>query len=128
MLRRFALPRDEQAPAAARRAIDHVCADLDDAPVDDARLLISELVTNSVRHGVGDTIVVMIDGGMRDGAMRETLRCEVIDDGSGFVPPTRHPDASGGWGLELVGRLSASWGVREGSTHVWFELPAVRRG
>jgi hypothetical protein len=28
----------------------------------------------------------------------------------------------GGWGLHLVETLSRRWGVREGSTHLWFEL------
>jgi hypothetical protein len=31
---------------------------------------------------------------------------------------------AGGWGLHLVETLSRRWGVREGSTHVWFELAA----
>ncbi len=35
-------------------------------------------------------------------------------------------DEAGGWGLHLVETLAESWGVREGSTHVWFEL-AQRR-
>jgi hypothetical protein len=30
----------------------------------------------------------------------------------------------GGWGLHMVETLSRRWGVREGSTHVWFELPS----
>lgn len=85
----------------------------------DLRLLISELVTNSVRHGDGDSVVVLLDADVPG-----TLRCEVIDDGTGFVPRARQPDAIGGRGLDLVEQLASSWGVREGSTHVWFELPA----
>lgn len=87
--------------------------------LDDARLLISELVTNSVQHGGGDSIIVHIDGDLPD-----VLRCEVIDDGCGFVPRARADRVVGGWGLDLVEQIAASWGVREGSTHVWFELPA----
>jgi anti-sigma regulatory factor (Ser/Thr protein kinase) len=119
---RLVLPRDEQAPAAARQAIDALEPDLDADTLSDARLLISELVTNSIRHGSGDAVVVLMDAQAPD-----VLRCEVIDDGSGFVPRARADRVVGGWGLELVERLSRSWGVREGSTHVWFELAAAPR-
>jgi anti-sigma regulatory factor (Ser/Thr protein kinase) len=119
MLCRLEFPRDERAPAQARRAVDQLGTVCDHRTVADARLLISELVTNSVRHGDGDTVVVLLDADVPG-----TLRCEVIDDGTGFVPRARQRDAIGGWGLEMVEQLATSWGVREGSTHVWFELPA----
>lgn len=109
----------------ARQSIDDLRPALGADTVADARLLISELVTNSVQHGHGDSIVVHIDA--EDPGV---LRCEVIDDGTGFVPRARQDDTPvGGWGLDLVERIAASWGVREGSTHVWFELrqsPASR--
>lgn len=117
MLCRLEFPRDERAPAAARQALAELPAQV--APLDDARLLISELVTNSVKHGAGETVTVLLDA-----EMPGRLRCEVIDDGSGFVPRGRENREIGGWGLELVEQLSRSWGVREGSTHVWFELVA----
>jgi anti-sigma regulatory factor (Ser/Thr protein kinase) len=117
MLRRVELPRDERAPAVARRALDDLCPALDRTRREDARLLISELVTNSVTHGDGDTVVILIDA-----ELPGVLRCEVVDDGAGFVPRARGARSVGGWGLDLVERLAASWGVREGSTHVWFEL------
>lgn len=121
MVRRLELPRDERAPAAARDAV----ANLPELPDDvrpDVRLLVSELVTNSVRHGNGESVIVLLDA-----EPPETVRCEVIDDGSGFVPRGRESRTVGGWGLELVERIATSWGVREGSTHVWFELPADAR-
>lgn len=118
MLRRFELPRDAQAPAAARRAVDELRPALDADTHADARLLISELVTNSVRHGNGDRVTVMIDADRPS-----VLRCEVVDDGGGFVPRGRGNREVGGWGLDLVEQIAASWGVREGSTHVWFEIP-----
>jgi anti-sigma regulatory factor (Ser/Thr protein kinase) len=117
MLRRLELPRDQRAPAAARRAVEEFRDSLTQERLDSARLLISELVTNSVKHGGGDRVTVLIDPDLPG-----TLRCEVIDDGHGFVPRAREQEAIGGWGLELVERLASSWGVREGSTHVWFEL------
>lgn len=120
MLRRLELPRNELAPAAARRAMDDLSSTVEPDTLADARLLISELVTNSVQHGDGERVVVLIDADPPG-----SLRCEVIDDGHGFVPRARAEErAIGGWGLDLVERIAASWGVREGSTHVWFELGA----
>lgn len=96
-------------------AIDPQCAD-------QARLLLSEIVSNAVRHGEGETIRVLLDA-VHGGE----LRCEVMDEGHGFVPTARDQPAltEGGWGLHLVETLSRRWGVREGSTHVWFELAAA---
>jgi anti-sigma regulatory factor (Ser/Thr protein kinase) len=115
---RFELTRDARAPAAAREALRERCPGLDAATTDTARLLVSELVTNSVQHGEGETVTVLIDSGLPD-----VLRCEVIDGGRGFVPLTRADRPAGGWGLQLVEQLSSSWGLREGLTHVWFDLP-----
>lgn len=117
MLRRFEFPRDPRAPAAARQAVDDLGLPAHTRAVSDARLLISELVTNSVQHGAGESVTVMIDGDLPG-----VLRCEVIDDGGGFVPRGRENRVMGGWGLDLVEQIARSWGVREGSTHVWFEL------
>jgi anti-sigma regulatory factor (Ser/Thr protein kinase) len=119
MLRTIELPRDELAPSRARHAVASACADNGSRLTSEARLLVSELVTNSVVHGEGDAIRLVVDLDHRG-----RLRCEVIDAGDGFVPVARAADRteSGGWGLELVERLSDRWGVREGSTHVWFEL------
>lgn len=121
MLRRLELPRDAQAPAAARQAVDDLRDDFDADTVEDLRLLVSELVTNSVQHGGGEQVTILIDPDLGG-----TVRCEVIDDGSGFVPRGRAGREVGGWGLDLVEQLADSWGVREGSTHVWFELSAQR--
>ena len=118
-MRTLDLARDERAPTIARNALDELVPELGDATLEDARLLVTELVTNSVRHGQGESVRVILD---RRGP--DQLRCEVVDDGSGFLPIARpaHADQDGGWGLHLVERLARDWGVREGSTHVWFEL------
>lgn len=120
MIRTLDIARDDRAPLRARRALDDLALELDEDIIDDARLLVTELVSNSVRHGRGDTVRVIFDRPAPD-----RLRCEVVDDGSGFRPIARirhHDDEPGGWGLELVERLARDWGVHEGSTHVWFEL------
>ncbi|HET9102277.1 MAG TPA: ATP-binding protein [Solirubrobacteraceae bacterium] len=119
MLIRLELPRDKSAPAAARQAIDELRPVPSTQVRSDARLLVSELVTNSVRHGTGDHVVVLLDH--EDSGV---LRCEVIDQGAGFVPRARPDQPVGGWGLELVEQIASSWGVREGSTHVWFAIHA----
>ena len=118
MLRTLELPRDDRAPALARRALAATAADVDPGLVEDARLIVSELVTNSVRYGAGDEVRLRIEADEHRG-----LRCEVRDAGSGFVPrlPEGRRDA-GGWGLQIVNRLADRWGVGHGSTHVWFEL------
>lgn len=116
--RRFEFTRDPQAPAAARRAVSEVCDGLDHQHADVARLLVSELVTNSVQHGEGATVTVLAHDGPSG-----TMRCEIIDEGGGFVPPQRATQSVGGWGLQLVARLAARWGVSDGSTCVWFDLP-----
>ena len=117
MLLRLELPRNERAPATARHALDELRPPLAGRVRSDAQLLVSELVTNSVAHGSGDKIVVLLDHEQPGG-----LRCEVIDQGSGFVPRARPDQPVGGWGLELVEQIASSWGVREGSTHVWFAI------
>jgi anti-sigma regulatory factor (Ser/Thr protein kinase) len=115
MIRAQDIPRDPRAPAIARRMVD----EFEGVVAGKARLLVSEVVTNAVRHGDGATAHVLLDAGS-DGE----LRCEIVDEGEGFVPTARDKPsmAEGGWGLHLVETLSRRWGVREGSTHVWFEL------
>jgi anti-sigma regulatory factor (Ser/Thr protein kinase) len=115
----IAISRDPRAPYSARRAIEEYTASLDPAIVPDAKLLVSELITNSVKYG-GDGEVRLQ---MRSDHARH-LRVEVVDQGSGFVPVARDRPATdvGGWGLHLVETLSKRWGVHEGSTHVWFEI------
>ena len=82
-------------------------------------LLVSELVTNSVKYGgAGDLrLQVELDSPKR-------LRVEVVDQGVGFEPKARDRPltTAGGWGLHLVEELADRWGVHEGSTHVWFEI------
>lgn len=99
--------------------VDEFAHVVDRELADNARLLLSEVVTNSVRHGEGPTVRVLLDI-----AEEGSLRCEVVDEGEGFVPKARDKPTTeaGGWGLHLVETLSRRWGVREGSTHVWFEL------
>ncbi len=112
---------DLHSPAEARRSLEVLRPSLDDALVDDAVLLVSEIVSNSVRHArldSGDAIQVRVRG------TNSMLHVDVVNPGPGFDPdhlPTSR--AHGGWGLRLLDRLAARWGVeRNDVTRVWFEL------
>jgi anti-sigma regulatory factor (Ser/Thr protein kinase) len=117
-----ALPRARFAPGDARRALRNVCADhVEEDLLVDAELLVSELVTNAIRHGRGEiSLCARVDD--------DRLLVEVIDEGSGFEHELRRREFEqvGGWGLDIVDDVSSRWGVHEGTTHVWFELE--RRG
>jgi signal transduction histidine kinase len=110
-----------EAAAHARRAITGLRADLDPSLRETLRLLVTELVANSVRHAEADEVTLKVEVGPR------AVRTEVTDPGPGFDPAqTGTPrDDHSGWGLLLVERLAERWGVaRAGSaTRVWFELP-----
>ena|SRR2546425_1365733 len=114
------------APREARQALRDLCGRVADERFDDLRLLVTELVTNSLRHGrlangaAIDLGVVVAPG---------VVRVEVHDPGIGFQPSiVRKPlEDTQGWGLYLLGRIADRWGVvRERSagpdTCVWFEL------
>jgi anti-sigma regulatory factor (Ser/Thr protein kinase) len=84
------------------------------------RLLVTELVSNSVRHARAETVVLKVVVG------RAAVLTEVTDEGPGFDPAQTGPSGAkdSGWGLFLVERLSHRWGVaqEDDATRVWFEL------
>ena len=53
---------------------------------------------------------------------------EVIDQGEGFQGrgAGRDGDRVGGWGPDIVDAVATRSGIREGSSHVWFELERPR--
>jgi anti-sigma regulatory factor (Ser/Thr protein kinase) len=85
-----------------------------------AALLVSELVTNAIRHAKGiDVVTVNLHAG------RTWLRIEVQDTDRHWPQPRipgRHDDS--GFGFILVNALASNWGVRETETGkaVWAEL------
>jgi anti-sigma regulatory factor (Ser/Thr protein kinase) len=117
--------RFQPTPAAvglARQQLDVLRDRLTDEAYDDARLMVSELITNSLRHAslASDQEIELV---MR--LRGSTLWVEVRDPGPGFEPRPRSRGASdeSGWGLYLVARLADRWGVeRDGLNRVWFEL------
>jgi anti-sigma regulatory factor (Ser/Thr protein kinase) len=117
------LPVESTSPAIARRfAARSGCREHGVDLLDDALLLISELVTNSVLHG-GPPIVLAVDCDGR--GLRVTVR-----DGGPTMPARRTADAAAvsGRGMSLVDLLSSTWGVAPvADAHgpgkeVWFEL------
>jgi anti-sigma regulatory factor (Ser/Thr protein kinase) len=115
------LSPDVRSPAEARQSLEALRVSLDDPVVDDAALLVSEIVSNSVRHAsldASDAIEVRIRGS------RSMLHVDVIDPGPGFERDEAHPKQDdGGWGLWLLDHLATRWGVeRGGATRVWFDL------
>jgi anti-sigma regulatory factor (Ser/Thr protein kinase) len=112
------IPRNAQAPFLARRALAELDGKIDPEVLPDVRLLVSELITNSVKYGGDGPVRLEVT------AEEGRVRAEIIDQGIGFTPVKRNDDLEkvGGWGLHLVQELTTDWGTYEGSTHVWFEI------
>jgi anti-sigma regulatory factor (Ser/Thr protein kinase) len=112
-----------EAAARARRALSKLRADIDPPLMETLRLLVTELVSNSVRHARSETVILKVLVG------RAAVLTEVTDEGPGFDPTdagTPGTDDSG-WGLFLVERLADRWGVNQDpdATRVWFELRRI---
>lgn len=118
------LPRGPAAVPVARRALMEVDDLVDPGRSADLRLLVSELVTNSLRHaGLADPGIRL---SIHVGA--HAIRVRVSDRGPGFAPRVRppHPGQRWGWGLLLVDRLADRWGTHPGDpSSVWFEMPTA---
>jgi anti-sigma regulatory factor (Ser/Thr protein kinase) len=118
------LPRELDSAASARHAVDQLADRLGEDQLGDVRLLVSELVTNSLRHAdlrPEDHIrlCVSVDD--------VRVRVDVCDPGKGFEGSAEpgDPETAEGWGLYLVETLSDRWGVDDvpsGGHVVWFEL------
>jgi anti-sigma regulatory factor (Ser/Thr protein kinase) len=119
----FRLTAGPEAAGAARRVLaEAVGGHVDDDCLGTLRLLVSEVVTNSIRHsGTRDPLELAL-------YFNEDVLVSVTDHGKGFTPRPRVGDLDdvGGWGLQLVEELSSHWGVhRNGSTRVWFIVPTA---
>ena len=115
------LPPDAASVVLARRAVEAL--PLGPARTGEVKLIVSELVTNSIEHGdlgAHDRIEVhaLVD-------RRGVLHMEVRDPGPGPAP-----DARRGMGLRILERMADRWGIdrSEGVARVWFELDAGEGG
>lgn len=121
------LPGTARAAGQARDALKALAGLLTPERFEDLRLLVGEVVANSVRHAgaFGERGLVRL----KVFASERLVRVEVRDEGAGFTKPEEVPkpaiDDTGGRGLYLVDKLADSWGVvRDGETCVWFVLAA----
>jgi anti-sigma regulatory factor (Ser/Thr protein kinase) len=110
-----------EAAGEGRHALDRLEGSLGDKQLSHLRLLVTELLSNSVKHAQTQEWITL------DVAINTNgIRAVVTDRGDGFEPepvPQPHFDRPGGWGLCLVDRLADRWGVeRNDGTAVWFEL------
>jgi anti-sigma regulatory factor (Ser/Thr protein kinase) len=116
-----------QAASRARRLMHEELAGRVPEPVlDDAALLLTELVSNGVRHGGADadsSLHVLFE------RRAAALHVEVVNpDHAPAAVGTRRPDleGGGGLGLHIVDRVASRWGVRaDPQTAVWFELDCL---
>jgi anti-sigma regulatory factor (Ser/Thr protein kinase) len=107
----------------ARHTLDRLVDLIPPEKVEGVRLVVSELVTNSILHAglsPDDRISLMVR------VSAGSVRGRVCDPGPGFEAPSEpcpRPDLRGGWGLPIVETISDRWGVeRNNHACVWFEI------
>jgi anti-sigma regulatory factor (Ser/Thr protein kinase) len=107
------------APAEARLSLVPLSRTVSPGQLDDLRLVVSELVTNSVLHGgLTDRDSITLSVNVRP----DRVRVEVVDGGRGFTQDSPQP-GNLGWGLPIVDRLADRWGTeRTSETKVWAEF------
>jgi len=115
------LPPEPDSVAEARRHVRELLAyELEPDRLAEVELVVSELVTNAVRHGPGNqplTLRLALDDAGR-------LLGEVEDKGDGTIEIRKQDPGTivGGLGLPIVEQVTTDWGVYPGSTHVWFRF------
>jgi len=119
--RQVVLPNEPTSARAARQFLQQAsCPEHMARVLDDAQLLVSELVGNAIRYGLPPIEVAVRCVG------EACLEVRVRD--TGVDPPVAvrqaAPDAEGGRGLQLVDLLSSAWGTEADSfgKTVWFRL------
>lgn len=117
------VPCDPASVAVARRYALDVCRNVPADVASDVALVVSELVTNAIRHGAAPVSLCVVPiGGNRNGS----IRVEVADANPALAGPMREvaDDSLGHRGLLLVDRLSRRWGCDPApyGKRVWCEL------
>jgi anti-sigma regulatory factor (Ser/Thr protein kinase) len=118
--RHVVLPADNTAPRAAREFLALACCGRHESQVvEEAQLLVSELVTNAVRYGAPPIELQVRCAG--DDRLQVRVR-----DSEPAVPKARaaDADAESGRGLMLVDLVSDAWGHEDDSDGkaIWFTL------
>jgi serine/threonine-protein kinase RsbW len=119
------VPLDVHAPGAARLLVGRVLGERVAAVVlERAKLVMSELVTNSVRHSGGGAGANAV---FRVGPVASGFRLEVEDSGrdGALARHAASPETAGGFGLLVVDALSERWGIErraDGGARAWAQL------
>lgn len=116
------LAGDSHAPGKARKSVETFRPRVEPPLLDDLKLLVSEVVTNSVQHGGSHpnswvNLRLQVVGG--------AIRAEITNPGRAFSPhrDLPAPGQQSGRGLYLVDLLADRWGVSNNDvTRVWFEI------
>jgi anti-sigma regulatory factor (Ser/Thr protein kinase) len=123
------LPYKASSVGEARRRLigDLAVAGINDPGASDAALVLSELISNALRHATplpGFTLLASWR------LLEDSVEVAVCDGGAETVPTVHKPTgwAIGGRGLGIVDRLSLRWGVsdEDGKTTVWARLPVLQ--
>ena len=117
----LSLPPIPTACRVARAAVrDHFTQTLNASTVAELELVVSELVANGVEHGIG-TIQLTVEHSIA------AIHGSVTDAGDGFdyTAPDLTSHGLRGRGLGIVDALVTRWGIRPGSTQVWFEITLI---
>lgn len=105
---------------ARAKLVEVAAAFVEEARLPDLALVISEVVSNAVRHG-SEAGAILLAATPKD----DYLCVQVTDPGAGLAPRPRAtvPDEDGGWGFFLIEHLTRRWGLtrEKGHTRVWFE-------
>ncbi|EDY57611.1 ATP-binding protein [Streptomyces sp. SID5470] len=123
---KWTFPADPGAVRAARTAVrNRLTAWNLDGLADIAALLVSELVTNSLRHATGPIGVRLVRPEGIDGVLLVEVSDPLPDPPRARVADL---DDESGRGLQLVAHAADRWGTRPGVTGktVWFELSMPR--
>lgn len=117
------LPRDPRTPIDARAWLGtFLHGQVASHHAADATLVLSELATNALRHGLGDVVVrAAIDP---DGAIQLSVT-DSSDDLPQMLPAD--PARIGGLGLRIVDQLADAWGVASfpGGKTVWATIAST---
>lgn len=122
----FALtvPATLRAPYEARSWVGQLGIPLSEERADAVRLLVTELVTASVKHArLHQEREIEVSLQAEEGV----VHVEVTDPAASRPDVREEPDDATGWGFYLVDKLSDRWGLSDGEpVRWWFELDVYR--
>ena len=119
------LPSDTRAASAARQSLRLLEGYMPEETIQDVYLLVTELVSNSVKHASLSDQEIQVDADPTD----RGIRVEVTNQGGAQLANQLPEKAEeSGWGLMLVTKIASRWGIAtNGHTLVWFEIDLGRK-